>query len=201
MKSLVLYGLILLGAFFAYKYYNNYYINKKVRDRIGWWLTEKPHNILDYLQNKCLKGTIDAQYMITEQSEQEIAHEIIKLYQEETKDIYIKEHYAVNRRFAKMDYSEYFAYFFERYLGKHDKPFFNGNRMYIEISREYFDDNHTSYDTKYKLTDYGVVYYKMYYMSRLFCEKSVYINERCDYHSAGLKEVIDTREVVFWTHQ
>ena len=192
LVELFVIAMICAAVFFAYKYYKNL-IDKKVRERASWWLAKDSSDILAYIQKECVG--IESEYLITNEFERKTAFEIISIFQEESKEKFIKGYYTVNREYAKMKFSEYFMLYFEQFLAEHSKDCFNGNPLYIEKSRERYDCG--SYDSKCVITDYGMVYRKLHFMSVWFCEKSTYLNRYNDYYSNRLKEELDTKEITF----
>ena len=170
--------------------YENY-ITMRAQDRIGWWVIEKSDNLLDYIRKKVIEKGIDAKYLITDEFEKKVALEIIEIFQERHKELYLN--CSSNTKLARMKYSDVFVYYFEKFLDEHNDNYFNGNRMYIEKSRE-------GCKVEYNLTQYGVVYNKLRYIARFYCEKSTKLNKDNDYYSEGVKNVLDTGENTFYYH-
>ncbi len=193
--ELIVVAMICSSIFFAYKYYMNL-IDKKVRERASWWLAEDASKILAYIQKECVG--IESEYLITNEFERKTALEIISAFQEESKTKFIKGYYTVNREYAKMKFSEYFMLYFERFLAEHKSYCFNDNRMYIEKSRERYENG--DYVAKCAITDYGIVYRKLHYMSVWFCEGSTCLNRNNDYYSNGLKKELDSKEITLYYH-
>lgn len=191
----LIFVIILLCAFLVYKYYKSK-IEEKVRCRISCWLTDSGYDLLDYIQNKCIREIIEDRYLITGESEQKIAIEIIEAYREEMKYRYVKRHYTINRDFAKMSYPEYFMYYLNLYLDNYNTYYFKGNMMYIEQSKRHYYGG--VYIRECTPTDYGMVYRKLYYMALLFCEKSAYLNKDHNYSSEEIKKTFDTKQVTLW---
>ena len=199
METLFLYIVFLALLFLGYRCYKDY-IKKEIRDRASWWLTEDGATMLDYIQNKCVKDMIENTYLVTSEEECKIAYEIISVFQEESKEKFLKGYYSVDYKYFKMNYSEYFMFFLEKFLNEHNDYCFNDNRMYIEVSRENCD---YSYYSKCTITDYGMVYNKIQYMAVMFCEKSTRLKGDKDFyssgvHSGGIKKELDTKETTFW---
>lgn len=197
LVELIAIAMICASIFFAYKYYKNL-IDKKVRERASWWLAKDSSDILAYIQKECVG--IESEYLITNEFERKTALEIISAFQEESKTKFIKGYYTVNREYAKMRFSEYFMLYFEQFLAEHDEYNFNGNRLYIEKSRERYGEDSYDVEVKCTITDYGMVFRKLHHMAVWFCEKSTYLNKYNDYYSNGLKEILDTKEITFWYH-
>lgn len=196
LAVLSVYFFLCVILYLAYKCYK-YHMAEKVRNRLSWWLTEDSLELLDYIQVKCIGEMVEPQYLITSETDRKVAIEIIDAFREKTKLVYIKEQYTVIRKFSNMSYPEYFMYRLEAFLSEYNDYYFNGNRMYIETSTKYYDDNHLSYAVKCQITEYGMVFKKLQYMSLLFCENSVYLNANFDYYSEGTKKAINSKEAIF----
>lgn len=167
-------------------WYENY-IENKAQSRIGWWLLSSGKDMLYHIQNTCV-GCIGTEYLIKE-SEREIAFEIIEAFQANSKHLY----FNPNNKLARKTHSEVFMYYFEKYLNEHDNYYFNGNEMYVE-------EQNTNSVAKCSITEYGIVYTKLFYMALLFCEKNPKLNANNDYWSEGIKKKLDTKQTTFYHH-
>ena len=168
----------------------------RVRDRIGWWVIDDSPKVLDYMQRICNNLNIKEKYSIKSEVEKKIAFEIIDAYRQHCKDWYLN--CSDNFRLAIMSYPDFFMYYFEKFLSEQNDRYFNESRMYIEISRERFENG--SYESKRSVTEYGVVCNKLHFMTHLYCEKSPKLNKNNNYYSEGIQKVLDTHEVTFWCH-
>lgn len=167
------------------------YKTMRFQDRIGWWLLSSGADMLDYIQNKCVSKYIDKEYLIREESDRKIAFEIIEAFQTDTKHLYLECGSLTNSKLLRLTYSEFFMYYFEKYLDERGDYYFEGNRMYIEETKE-------NSCAKCSITEYGMVYNKLLYMARLFCEISPKLNKNNDYWSEGIKNKLDTKETTFY---
>lgn len=165
------------------------YKTMKAQDRIGWWLLSSSKDILDFIQNKCIRDYIGTDYLIEKEADFLIALEIIEVFKVDSKHLYFES----NSELTRMTYAETFMYYFEKYLDEHNDYYFNGKKMYIEETK-------TNNKAECSITEYGIVYNKLFYMSRLFCEKSPKLNKNNIYWSEGRKKVLDTCQTTFYYH-
>lgn len=173
-------------------WYENY-ITIKVKSLIGWWLLSSGADMLDYIQNRCVSKYIGTGYLIQQESDKKIAFEIIEAFQKDTKYLYLECNRFANSKLARKTYSDFFMYYFEKYLDEHNDYYFKENRMYVEETKE-------NSCAKCSITEYGMVYNKLFYMARLFCERSSKLNKNNDYWSEEIKKKLDTKETTFYFH-
>ena len=179
------------------KGYENY-INMRVQDRIGWWLIGDSINVLDYIQKKSIDLKIEEKYLITTESEKKIALEIIEKYQTKSRYLYLECSNFANIKLATMPHSDFFMYYLEKHLSEFDSCYYDENEMYVETSKEHYDNG--SCDVRCIITDYGMVFTKLKYMARFYCEKNSKLNKNNTYYSEGIKKELDTKEITFWHH-
>ena len=62
------------------------------------------------------------------------------------------------------------------------------------IEHEYYEDDGSR--TKYAMSDFGVLYYKLYYTTHMYCKNSVtFQNSVQEWSEKHIKEVIDKKEI------
>ena len=198
--SFLIYLGILLVAVLIYKLIQ-YMIQDRINNRIKWQIAEKPNYLLETIQKN---DAIDKNFLLTQASDIEIALKFIAEYQKELSSIFLQNTFRLNISFAKMSYEEYFIYRLNAFLQNYQSDYFNENALYNEKSRNYYDDNHRSYDRVCELTSYGLVYYKLRYMTVLFCQYNDRIRKytekhepNTDYYSQGLYKVVEKKEITF----
>jgi hypothetical protein len=166
----------------------------KVKSRIGWWIISPASEVFDYIRSSCVKENVDTTQILFTKAEQEMVLDIIKTFQEKTKNWYLSCRDFPNRTIEKLPKSYYFMYYFEEFLDEHNDLCFNGHKMYIVIRKE---DNVEDCS----ITDYGMVYNKLFYVVRLFCKSNKKLDEIKYYYLDGIKKKLDTRETTFITHR
>lgn len=176
------------------------YLDARVKARIGWWLLSSSREVLDAMQSMCRLYPIEIEpkYLISSAAEAEIARSIIGKFQEERKQLYFIE---ATREKAKTPYRYLLMFYLNSFLDDKCDICFDGNKMYIEKSRERHDNAGSYYTIKYDVTDYGMVYNKLHYMARFYCEKIENKAKKTDiryYSSHLIKKILDTQETTFY---
>lgn len=171
------------------------------------WLCNVPH----YSQKKesnCFFPNADKLFLIQEkyniqgEEERNIAKEILKEYQKDlVQSYFLGQGCTTDRNLTKITEQEYFLLTLANFLNKHEcEKEFNGHQMYI--TKSYKDRGCWGtflFNATYELTDYAVVYHKMYYITQIYCltlrknplDTSAALFARAEY----TKRVIDVREM------
>lgn len=187
------YGFLII-AFLAYKCFE-YRSKERINNRIKWSLTEPAVSLINYIQ-KNINEFVSPQYLISTESEQKIAIEIIETYQEKQSAIFLNNEYSTHLSFAKMTFDEFFMSKLCAFLNDNNRFYFHNNLLYKEKSRIYYDKEHYCFDSICEFTPYGVVYNKILYMTILFCEQSQRLNKNHTYHAECIKQSLDTNEAI-----
>lgn len=89
---------------------------------------------------------------------------------------------------------DYFMFYLCCFLRRYEcKLSFKENDMYY---RSCNSENSSGFGICYNLTNFAVVYYKLYYIAYIFCENKNIIGF-CGRESKQIKESIDSRTVIF----
>ena len=180
-------------------------IEARVQSRIGWWLIYDGDQVLDEMQKSCDRLDIDKKYLLASASEIEMASKIIENFQEKKKYLYFNIDATIKN--AKTPYHYFLMYHLSSFLDDKNDICFDGNKMYIEISRERHDIAASSYcaatsyyTINYSLTEYGMVYNKLRYMAKFYCEQMRNKINKTNFHhySEGVKKILDTQENIFY---
>lgn len=177
-------------------------IKARVESRIGWWLISNSEQVLDEMRISCklLPTEIEPKYLISSAAEAEIARSIIEKFQEHSKYLYFN--IEATKEKAKTPYCYLLMFYLNSFLDDKDDIRFDGNKMYIEKSRERRDNAGSYYTIKYDVTDYGMVYNKLCYMARFYCEgihNKIKKTSNIHYFSSDLiKKILDTQETTFY---
>ena len=174
-------------------------IEARVQARIGWWLISNSEQVLDEIRKSCVCLDIDKNYLLVSAYEREIASKIIEDFQEQKKYLYF--HIEATIKKAKTPYHYFLMHYLSSFLDEKDGICFDGSKMYIEKSRERHDNAGSYYTIKYDVTDYGMVYNKLRYMARFYCEEIENKSKKTDirYYSSDLiKKILDTQETTFY---
>lgn len=202
---------IFLGAFLSFMifssvvYINHWgedYIKMSVESRIGWWLLASSEKVLYEMELRCKLYPIEIEpkYLISSAAEAKIARSIIEKFQEHSQYLYFN--IEATKEKAKTPYCYLLMQYLSSFLDDKDDICFDGNKMYIEKSRERRDNAGSYYTIKYDVTDYGMVYNKLCYMARFYCEgihNKIKKTNNIHYFSSDLiKKILDTQETTFY---
>lgn len=169
------------------------------------WLCNVPH----YSKKKtcdCFFPNADKLFLIEEKywlrdDELDIAKEILCAYQKELSQEYFSGHLIVNRSMCKLSKQEYFLVTLNDFLQKYEcEKNFLGHKMYdTKDYKSYGSWGMPLFDATYILTDFAVVYHKIYLIAQTYCltlrenpldTSSLYF--RC---AENTKMYLDTREM------
>lgn len=166
-------GLFFLILFFVsyllYKYYISHTLFEKIQYcsgfNSGFDIDTIAYSSRDYDKQYKLKNEdIDA------------AIEILHEFQEYMTSLYFKKDLSIKRIFLNIPDKTYCMFYFFYYLSDHHCDWkFNNKKIY-----EIYSEN--DYVPEYSLTQFGIVYYKLYYITCFFCEKDPYLSKHNLFH-------------------
>ena len=140
----------------------------------------------------------DIEYKIVSEAEGKIANEILQCYKSELIQDYFNDRLNTDRKIIHPDYHlEDRAYFFitlSSFLRDHEcETYFNSKAMYtLKSKKTYGYWGGELYDATYELTDVGIVYHKMFYLTQLFCETRGWSSHR---ETERIIECLETKEI------
>lgn len=226
-KVNLLYSLLVAAAsalaFLIYKLYE-YYKGRALFNKVAWCVTKDSHtyrcnlHLTDWIHNIRFYSTkkkppdcffpnadklfpISEKYCIHVDEEWSIAKEILEQYQLDLIQKYFSGTLYTDRSITKLTGAEYFLFTLQEFLRKHEcDTTFNGNEMYK--TKDYTPLGTWGvplFSATYELTDYAVVYHKVYYIAQMYCltlrENPLATNTVAFQSAEATKEVIDTREM------
>jgi hypothetical protein len=130
-------------------------MEKSLKKKITWCVVNdkaiQNMSLCDYIHNAQL--SIEKKYHLVENEESTVI-EILQVYKQQLIQYYFK---GLLSNYYNLTEKDYFFVTLTDFLRKHEyDTFFNGKELRIN---------------KNKLNDYGVAYYKLYYISQLYCIK------------------------------
>lgn len=193
--------------------YKNH-VEKTIRKHISWcevsgfgfefccpqslWLS------VNDIQNE---QNVDEKYLILGDNSWCIVKDILSFYQKKLADFYFLRFYQTLgkgnslkslRNFANLSDMEFFMLSLDIFLEKYQtETVFNGSDMYNLLSRiDYGSWGAQLYDAEYELTDYALVYHKLYYIADLFCRRNDRIKKiGTSHHPEEIAKIIDTNRI------
>lgn len=206
-----------------YKFYYKFYMEKVLLKHVSWCVTDNSNiyrcntSLLAWLckvpyyskkrHPDCFFPNADKLFLIEEKywlkgdEEQDIAKEILQAYQKELSQKYFSEQLIANRLIFKLSDEEYFLLTLKNFLEKYEcETTFLGNKMYnTKEYKSYGSWGAPLFDATYELTDYAVVYHKMYLIAQMYCltlQKNPLDTSTLSFQSSEYtKKVLDTREI------
>lgn len=177
--------LIILLLFCFYRYRD---LRHKVlaTDLVKYCVSKSPLDVLYSFHYLC-EGA-DQEFHIAKGDESSFARGIIISYQDFLSKRFFQDQLPFGYQYYNFTSNEYLLFSLYSFLRDHvcDSTF-NGNDMYVEISRtNYGQWGGKLYESENTLTDYGVVYLKLYYLACYFCvnnkkvKKYIYPNDLSD---------------------
>lgn len=150
--------------------------------------------------NAQCNDAIDRKYRINEETDKQLVIEIIEAYQKDIMQSYFKGHLKSIKSKYAISGEDYFMMALCGYLDEHHvEREFLGHDMHKERLeyKRYGNWGGPCYDATYALTDFAIVYHKLYYITYMFCKNSKitnpsgysYTNEKF------IKEILDTKEI------
>jgi len=201
------YVFVSIAAFIKWREYSQ---EKKLRELVSWsalgdyspalgrysYLSELLYAVL----NAQYDDAIDKKYRITEEFEKQYVREIIEEYQKDIMRSYFKGHLKLIKSKYVVNGEDYFLITMRDFLESHqcDEKFLCHD-MHEEIVeyKRYGDWGGPCYDATYALTDFAIVFNKLYYITYLYCKHSKIANPRGNRFSNEMfiKEILDTKQI------
>ena len=170
------------------------------------WLNRVPH----YSKKKspdCFFPNADKLFVIDEkywlQSEEEFAtaREILCVYQKELSQKYFSGHLSAGGSMSKLTNEEYFLVTLKDFLEKYEckKVFWDHDMYTTKEYKSYGSWGGPLFDATYVLSDFAVVYHKMYLITQIYCltlrKNASNTNALSFERTEATKKVLDTREM------
>lgn len=187
---------------------------EKRRKEVVAWCVNEPNRYRDYLylweyiSNAQIKLNLLQEYRISTDEEWDLAKEIIKGFQKDiTRKFFSNQLSLPTSKYVISD-ETYFMYLLQEYLEQHQFDIeFLGYNMYKEtISyKSYGSWGGPLYDATYALTDFAVVFQKIYYISYIHCKNSSAINPKGKYlywaNEHSIEDIIDSRRFSVYSYK
>lgn len=145
-------------------------------------------------QEKLIRN-FSARINTSDREECEIMVEILDAFRSDLSKRHYKNELIYNKAIKKMNLRAYFWYALEWYLSEHlSEKYFGRIKKYELINR--IEYSRFSYDETYRMTKYGLVWYKLYYLSRLYLRDNGF-NSFADWNHSTAENIIINREITF----
>lgn len=186
------------------------YREKKMKKLISWIaINNSPVTSLyghdaplwTYISDAQYHLKIKKEYCILEEQDWKLAKEILEKFQLYAVQLYLRGELKIIKSKYEIWGEHYFMFLLQSYLMKHqcDDKFFGYDMHKERISyKEYGRWGGALFDATYALTDFAVVYHKMYYITNIYCKNcksiiesnmALFIDEK------NTEKILDTRQI------
>lgn len=197
---------VLVAIIFTIDRTVKYYKQKKLFDLVAWSVIGDYNPMLgrySYINDLVFSITraqsgdsISAQYKIVEEKDFKLVSEIVEEYQDYITKLYFRKELNLFKSKYTVSKTDYFMAMFHDFLSENsDKSEFLGHDMYSE--RIYYKRNEGGgYRAKYAMSDFGILFYKLYYTTYMYCKESpVFQNRVKGWEEKNIKDVLDTKQI------
>lgn len=164
-------------------------IHKTVRDR----------ELYQYIEREQHKLKVDNKFCIDFSNEQEkdFICEILEIHKQSVIKSFFMDSLTKDNAFYRLKELEYYMFSLQGFLDDNIKG--NINDIYL-LKYHQKDGSYTTY----KLTDYGIIYEKLHYITAFFCvnNKNVEPLFTDSKHTLnGIKQTLEKGEITFWSYR
>lgn len=156
--------------------------------------------LLIAILNAQYNDALDPKHQITEDIEKQYVAEILNEYRQNLMRSYFKGHLHPIKSKHSLSGEDYFMLSLVDFLKDHQcEESFLGHDMRKErlVYKRYGDWGGPCYDATYSITDFSVVYHKVYLIAYLYCKNNRRINPDGNYFNSEkfIKEILDTHQI------
>lgn len=199
-------AILVFVMFFTIDKTVKYYRQKKLFELVSWSVIgdyNPFHGSYSYINALIFQirkaqqnDIIDEKYKIVTDDDFKIVREIVEEYQKNIARLYFCDTLGFPKSKYVISETDYFMAAFRDFLSEHSaKSEFMGHDMYSE-RKDYEIYEGGGYRATYAMSDFGVLYYKLYYMTQMYCKKSVvYQNKVADWAEENIKDALDKNEI------
>lgn len=191
---------------FLFSKTKEYYKNKKVKELFAWIISENSadfrcnlhlHNYIANAQNKC---NLLQEHRVTSDEEWNTVKEILIEFQKDATIKYFTDNYHIPKSRYVINGEVYFIYLLNSYLESHqceDKV--AGHKMHSKTLnyKDYGSWGAPLFDATYELSDFGIIYHKLYYISYMFCKNNPVLNAKGELWTVeeSIEEIIKSKQI------
>lgn len=194
---------VIIESYFIIKKVHELSKQKRLNELVAWCVTTNSNeyrnnlSLLDYIKNAQNKYCTTSELKIAT-DEWDSVKLLIESFQNDTTQDYFCKH--LKNPPPKIDGESYFMCLLQEYLDKHQcDHYFLDNKMHKEtLSRkDYGSWGGQLYDATYSVTDFALVFHKLYYISYMFCKNSTKINPNMEYFTCekSIEDVITSKTI------
>ena len=192
--------------------YEEIYLQKKYKrnlfDKVQWIATKSfedsnsyiivRDNLFEYIEQAQFSLNVEENFCIDFSNEQEkdFICKILDIHKQNIIDSFFRNSLTKHKDYYNLNNLEYYMFHLMNFLEKNERR----DKFNEKVLYEFFHKDEV-YRT-YKLTDYGISYQKLYYITFLFCannEKTKLLLDNANHTLNGIKKIIETREIQYWS--
>lgn len=172
-----------------------YYGEKKISDFVSWTLSEKrrDYNLTNYIYaEQCELGLPD-NYKISEEREWDYVRKILNEYQKNLAKDFFDGKLSVIRSKYSIPEDKYFIFTLQGFLADHECD----HKFICYDMYKHIDSDNTSHYKEVELSEFSVVYHKLYLISYLSSTRFIAFNpqKKPAYREAAIRKVLDTKKM------
>lgn len=199
-------GILVVVIFFTIDRTIKYYKQKELFNLVAWSVIGDYDPVLSrysYINDLIFSirraqsgDSIPAQYKIVEDEDFKLVREIVEEYQDYITKLYFRDKLNLFKSKYVVSETDYFMTMFHDFLSENSaKSEFLGHDMYSErIDFKSYEG--AGYSAKYAMSDFGILFYKLYYITYMYCKESLVLQNRvAGWAEKNIKDVLDTKEI------
>ena len=168
----------------------NHRTYREVRDRELFKYIEKEQHKLNVEKKFCID--------FSNEKEKDFICKVLEIHKQSVIESFFYNSLIKDKKFFNLDFFEYYMFSLQVFLKKQlESDNFNDIVLYSYLCK---DENYRTY----KLTDYGFIYTKLYYITTLFCvsnENMKHLLSNPKRILNSIKENLENREITFWSYR
>lgn len=173
--------------------------DQSLKEQVAWttttsseWDSPRALELWQYIHNFQNRYSVEDKYRISTKDEWDIAKSLIEKCRSDLAADFSQNRVQSTKYTADLTPEEYFVFSLSYFLSENQtKTVFLGQIMYIEIDRVSYSA--WSYDATYSITDFGMVFHKLRYITSLYCLDHPRIKSMIGYmNPTDQKKTLDT---------
>lgn len=149
--------------------------DQSLKEQVAWttttsnsWDSPRALELWQYIHNIQNRYRVEDKYKISTKEEWDIAKSLIEKCRSELASDFLQNRVQSTKYTSALTPEEYFIFSLSYFLSENQtKKELLGHKMYIEIDRVSYSA--WSYDATYSITEFGMVFHKLRYITSLYC--------------------------------
>jgi hypothetical protein len=165
-----------------------YYKQKRLFEFAAWPVTSPIRDLVGEIEMAESRYSIPPQYRINKATEQDFVEEILREYQAYILTLYFRKQLQLIKSKYVITAEEYFM------ASLHD--FLSDKSQYTRFAGHFlYRSKNVGGETKDIMTDFGIAFYKLYYITLIYCKHNPSFNKRFSHWvDTYITNVLDTKE-------